>query len=110
MEFTKSERRQLRELAGEIYEAEAHQLLEELDAEFDLWREGEMLSSELLTAIHEFHQHQSRELWSMYRGLPEVIIVERGISLGLIPESDVPPELLAKLQPTFPSSGGNHER
>ncbi len=99
MAFTKSEKRQLRELAGEMYEAEAHALLEELDTEFSRWREGEMLSSELLTAIHEFHQHQSRELWSMYQGLGDVMAVERGLSLGLVAESKVPPALLAKLQP-----------
>lgn len=54
MEFTKSERRQLRELAGEVYESEAHSLIEDLDNEFARWRDGEILSSELLTAIHEF--------------------------------------------------------
>ena len=64
MEFTKSERKQMRELAGTVYEAEAHALLEELDAEFSRWRSGECLSSELLAAIHEFHQHQSRQLWA----------------------------------------------
>lgn len=99
MEFTKSEKRRLRELAGEAYEAEAHALLEELDAEFARWRKGEILSSELLTAIHEFHRHQSRELWSMYQGVGDATAIERGISLGFIPESQVPSALLAKLRP-----------
>ena len=99
MEFTKAERRRLRELAGEAYEAEAHALLEELDAEFSRWREGEILSSELLAAIHEFHQHQSRELWSTYQSLGDALAVERGIALGLIEKAQVPPALAAKLQP-----------
>ncbi len=99
MELTKSEKRQLRELASEVYEAEAHALLEELDAEFARWREGEILSSELLTAIHEFHQHQSRELWSMYQGLGDSTVVERVVSLGFIAESKVPSAILTKLQP-----------
>jgi hypothetical protein len=57
-EFTKSERRELRELAGDVYEAEAHHYLEELDEDFERWRRGEMLSSDLLTSIHQFHQHR----------------------------------------------------
>jgi hypothetical protein len=47
VEFTKAERKQMRELASTVYEAEAHQLLEELDAEFARWRSGECPSSEL---------------------------------------------------------------
>ena len=81
-----------------MYEAEAHQMLATLDSEFKKWREGKMISSELLSAIHEFHQHESRELWSLYQGLREPEIVVRGIALGLIAESSVPAELLAKLQ------------
>ena len=103
MEFTKPERKQLREIASTIYEAETHRLLEELDAEFARWRKGECLSSELLSAIHEFHQHRSRELWSMYQGLSDTMVVERGLSLGLIAESGVPQTILVKLQP-WPSS------
>jgi hypothetical protein len=99
VEFTKSERKQLRELAATVYEAEAHQLLEELDAEFARWRSGDRLSSELLHAIHEFHQHQSRELWSSYRGLSDATVLERGLSMELIAEDDIPPAILAKLSP-----------
>ncbi len=68
MEFTKSERKQMRELAGAVYEAEAHARLEGLDSAFARWRTGECLSSELLAKVHEFHQHQARELWSSYQG------------------------------------------
>jgi hypothetical protein len=105
VEFTKSERKQMRELAATAYEAEAHALLEELDAEFARWRSGECLSSELLAAIHEFHQHRSRELWSSYQGLSDSLVLERGLSLGLIAESSIPPTILAKLHP-WPSRAG----
>ncbi len=110
MEFTKDERRQLRELAGGVYEAEAHQMLEKLDSEFKSWRDGEMLSSELLSAIHEFHQHESRELWSRYQSLREPEIVARGIALGFMAESSVPSELLARLKPLCALFAGNDER
>lgn len=97
MEFTKSERKKLRELAEEVYESEASGLLKELDEQFSRWRQGEILSSELLREIHEFHQHQSRGLWSMYQSLPEAQVVGRGIAHGLLDESRVPAPVLAKL-------------
>ena len=69
MEFTKSERKQLRELASSVYEAEAHDLLTVLDAEFARWRSGECQSSELLGTIHEFHQRQSRDFGQLIKVL-----------------------------------------
>ena len=98
-EFTKRERQELRELAGEVYEAEAALLLEDLAASFTQWRSGELLPSELLQAIHEFHQHQSRELWSMYQGLRETDMVARGLARGLIAPAMVPSALREKLEP-----------
>jgi hypothetical protein len=98
-EFSKLERKALRQLAGEVYEAEAGQLLEELADSFKRWRAGEMLPSELLESIHEFHQHQSRQLWSMYQGLREPDIVGRGLARGLISEGRVAASLREKLIP-----------
>ena len=46
-EYTKSERKLLRDLAGKVYEWELHGHLEQLDSPFDEWRRGEMFSSEL---------------------------------------------------------------
>jgi hypothetical protein len=37
-EFTKPERKVLRDLASFVYEAEAHSYLAKLDAEFERWR------------------------------------------------------------------------
>ena len=85
-EFTKSERGKLRDLAASVYEAEAHKMLEALDAEFGRWRKGEIQSSELLRAIHDFHQRPSRELRSMYQTLKSPEIVARGIALSLVDE------------------------
>ena len=97
-EFTKAERSELRDLAAAVYEAEAHGYLEELDEDFARWRKGKMLSSDLLTSIHQFHQHQNRELWSMYQGLSDDMVVERGLRLGLLREAKVSPQLLEKLR------------
>jgi hypothetical protein len=97
-DITKAQRRILREIAGEVYEAEARRLLEELDAKFHRWREGAVASSELIGEIHEFHQHGSRDLWSIYRVLRADSIVARGVALGLIPPERVPLEVLTELQ------------
>jgi hypothetical protein len=97
-EFTKAERTELRELAAAVYEAEAHVYLSELDQDFAKWRKGKMRSSDLLTSIHQFHQHQNRELWSLYQGLSDDMVVERGLRLGLLAEAKASPQLLEKLR------------
>jgi hypothetical protein len=97
-EFTKSERKTLRELAEEVYEAEARSYLASLDKEFARWREGEISSSDLLNTIHEFHQKQSRELWSRYQSLKEPEIVARGVALSFIREEQIPENLQQKLK------------
>lgn len=99
IEFSKAERKLLRELAGQVYEAEAHAVLEELDGEFARWRGGEIESSELLTAIHEFHQRDSRELWSRYQSMKEPEIVARGIAAGLLDSSQVDESIREKIEP-----------
>ncbi len=98
-EFSKSEKKALRELAGAVYEAEARLALDELDAQFQRWRDGETLGSELIAAVHEFHQQDARALWATYRSLKEPEIVARGLALGLITADSVPEQLRAKLEP-----------
>ena len=98
-EFTKQERKTLRDLATAVYEAEAHEFLRELDAAFARWRAGEIMSSELLGAIHVFHQDQSRELWSRYQTLKDPEIVARGLALHLLAADKVPDSIEIKLRP-----------
>lgn len=106
-EFSKSEKKALRELAGVVYEAEARLALDELDAQFQGWRDGETLGSELIAAIHEFHQQDARALWSTYQSLKEPEIVARGLALRLITADSVPEQLRAKREPlsTFFNQG-----
>ena len=98
-EYTKAERKALRDLAGEVYEWELHGHLEQLDMAFAEWRRGEMYSSELSDKIHDFHQHAARELWSMYQSLKEDELVARGIALGAISDKSLDSELRTKLKP-----------
>jgi hypothetical protein len=98
-EFSKSEKKSLRDLAGTVYEAEARLALDELDAQFERWRRGDILGSELIAAIHDFHQQDARSLWSTYQTLKEPEIVARGLALGLIGAEAAPEQLRLKLEP-----------
>ena len=98
-EFSKSEKKLLRELAGVIHETDARLTLDELDAEFTRWHDGELLGLDLIAAIHEFDQKDARALWSVYQALKDPDIVARGLALGLIGADAVPEQLRVKLKP-----------
>lgn len=99
IDFTRRERQHLREIAGEVYEAEMAVHLGELAAQFTRWRAGEVLPSELVDFVHQFHQGPARRIWSMYQAMDERNIVARGIALGLLPAAKVGGELHERLQP-----------
>lgn len=101
MEFNRSERAILRDLASEVYEAEAREVLAELDASFREWRKKQRLSSDLLADIHAFHQRDSRDLWARYQGLDDATVVARGVAFGFLPKKRVPREILQKLNLEF---------
>lgn len=101
MEFNRSERSILRELASEVYEAEARRVLADLDASFREWRKRQRLSSDLLADIHSFHQRDSRDLWATYQGLDDATLVARGVAFGFIPKKKVPRDILQKLNLEF---------
>ena len=98
-EYSKRERAELRRLAAEIYEWELRGRLELLDKSFAEWRRGTMLSSELADAIHKFHQHEARDIWSMYQTLKDPEIVARGIALGAISDDVLSAQLRDKIKP-----------
>jgi hypothetical protein len=58
-----------------------------------------MLSSELADAIHQFHQHEARDIWSMYQTLKDPELVARGIALGAISDDAQSAELRDKIKP-----------
>ncbi len=82
-------------MADAVYEAEARLALDELDSQFELWRTGSMLGSELIAAIHKFHQEDARALWSIYWALKEPDVVARGMALGLVTPEAIPESLRA---------------
>jgi hypothetical protein len=96
-DYTKKERAELRRLAGDVYEWELGREMKPLEESFRKWREGEILSSELSDAIHEFHQHAAREIWSMYQRLKPASIVARGLVMGALSEEAISPGLREKM-------------
>jgi hypothetical protein len=69
-----------------------------LEEAFRKWREGKLLSSELSDAIHEFHQHAAREIWSMYQRIQPASAVARGLVMGAITEEAISPGLREKIK------------
>ena len=96
-DFTKAERRVMRELVPEIHEVEARKALAALDAGFQRWRERALDSGDLIAAIHEFHQRGARDLWSTYSLLKDPELLARGVGLGFIAEDRVPDAIREKL-------------
>jgi hypothetical protein len=97
-EYTKRERAELRRLTGEVYEWELGRELKDLDESFRKWRKGEILSSELSDAIHEFHQHAAREIWSMYQRIDPASAVARGLAMGALTEDALWPSLRDRIK------------
>jgi hypothetical protein len=87
-EFTKSQRRRLRELGVIAYERDLSDELSKLETEFGRWRAGEIDAHELSDRIHRFHQGPARKLFSFYE-LPNLdFAVAHAIHRGLITEAE----------------------
>lgn len=65
-DFTKAQRRRLRELGSVAYGRDLAAELTKLESEFKRWRNEEIDAFELSEAIHRFHQGASRHLFSRY--------------------------------------------
>lgn len=97
-DFTKSEKRVLRELSGTAYERELDGPLQALDAAFARWRSGEIHGSELSAKIHEFHNGDGRHLWKTYNSLDAPMLVSRAVAKGLLGDDEIPGEIRDKLE------------
>ena len=97
-EFTKSEKRALRKLAGEAYSRELHEALSDLDSAFSDWRQGFIDPFQLSDFIHQFHQGISRDLYVQYTRSDSGLVVARAVARRLLKESEVPPALFQALQ------------
>ena len=108
-EFTKSEKRKLRELAKEAYSRELDTALRDLDSAFSDWRKHHVSGFQLEELIHEFHQGPARELFSDYSRLDPGFLVARAVGRHLLEEAEVPGPLLKALAPLIAYCRGAYE-
>ena len=97
--FSKRDKALLRELAGQVWEAELNAELERLYGCFCEWKEGTMNPFDLSNKIHQFHKGAARSLYNLHNNIDPWMAVARGLELGLLPKSDVDAALLEKLLP-----------
>ena len=95
--FTKGQRRKLRDLGGIAYERDLSEHLARLESEFRRWRAGEIDPFALAEAIHQFHQGPARELFSTYATSDLDFAVAQAIHRGLLKQEEVGADVLELL-------------
>ena len=88
-DFSKSERKKLRELAGIAYERYLTNALSELRSHFDAMDRGDISPFDLSQRIHEFHQGPSRDLYVMFSHSLPWLAVCRAYIEGIINDEDL---------------------
>lgn len=97
-EWTKSQRRLLRELAGRAYDRELTREIGAIEADFARWRSGEIDVHALSEQIHRFHNGPARRLYLDYTGSHLEIAVGAAIGRGILTEEEATPEILEALK------------
>ena len=97
--FSKSEKKTLRELAGQAYRAELNAELMSLFEAFQAWHKEELDPFELSDKIHDFHQGAARELYNRYHERWADMTVSRALALGLLDDEGLSEALREKLTP-----------
>jgi len=97
-EFTKVQRRRLRELGAVAYERELSTELSKLETEFGRWRAGEIDGHELSDHIHQFHQGPARKLFSKYDHSNLDFAVAHAIHRGVITEEEAGADAIEMLR------------
>ena len=96
-DFSKSEKKRLRELAALAYKRDVSNSLSKLAAKFDEWKSGAVTALQLNEALHEYDRGESRDLWSRYDSNQFDIQVASAIVRGLLTDAEVGKEILTLL-------------
>jgi hypothetical protein len=97
-EWTKSQRRVLRELAARAYDRELTRELGAIETDFVRWRRGEIDVHALSEQIHRFHNGPARRLYLDYTGSHLELAVGAAIGRGILTEAEATPEILQALK------------
>jgi hypothetical protein len=96
--WSKSQRRELRELQGLVWQREPEGALRELHSDFETWNKGDISGFELSDRIHKFHNGRSRELYNMYSGSLDHFLIELVVARDIIDEAELSDDLLDVLK------------
>lgn len=98
IELSKRETAVLRDLANEAWEAELHEQLGNLFEEFYRWADNGCSSWDVVASLQTFHDGGAHQFYRRCTGVLPAVAVARAIVVGPIDESELPAELLGKLQ------------
>jgi hypothetical protein len=93
--FTKSQKREIRRLAGIAYEREMSAAAAALEEEFKRWRRGELDVFALNEQIHKFHNGISRDLYKQYAMGDPDCAVALAVRRGVLTDQEVPAEIMS---------------
>lgn len=101
---TKDEYRALLDAVSQAYENELGEALGEVERAFKAWRQGQVLASAVNDAIHDFHQHAARDLYSLYNDLPPDTLACSAVERGYLQAAELPASVREKLarHPSWP--------
>ncbi|WP_295448827.1 hypothetical protein [uncultured Thiodictyon sp.] len=84
---------------GRAWEAEMRAALGALADRFDQWRSGSLITADLDSAVHEYHNGIARDIWKRYNGDDPALPLARAVVLGIIARESLPPEVLEHIAP-----------
>ena len=96
-DLTKAEKRLIRDLLGDAFEAELAAALEDVESAMAEWRRGELRPSEVQERIHEFHK-ESQEVFKTYNNLEPMLALARAVEFEFIPIARVPESLRERVE------------
>ena len=96
-DLTKTEKRLVRDLLGDAFEAELAAALEDVESAIPEWRRGELRPSEVQERIHEFHK-KSQEIFKTYNYLESLLALARAVELEFIPMTQIPESLRERVE------------
>jgi hypothetical protein len=90
-EPSRKTRKKLRELCKIAYARELDHHLEQLEQNFDKWRNKNIDCWNLNDLIHDFHDGTSRDLYKIYHYTKdEAYLVSRAVQLGFLQQDELP--------------------
>jgi hypothetical protein len=93
MDYSKRQKRILRELLGEAHKRDLSRALQQLLLHFRRWESGEIDCFELNERVHRYHQDDARTIWVRYcKGSLPTLTVAMAVHSGLMALTEIPEE------------------